>query len=395
MATNPNTLAENAGRITAPDANYPYGSAKDDSTGTTGDGTPIRQALMNDTYGLQQALLRAASIVPTGNADTGIASQYLQAVVQQAAGRAVNYDESGAANAYVLDLKTNQQGPAAYFDGMIAMFEAGNANTGASTVNVAGLGSVNIKLKGGSADPAANDILTGRDTVLIYRTSPSAHFELQRLGQVKTTVVTVTNAAWAPQPDTKVIKFIAVGAGGGGGGGAGGAGGAFSAHGGGGGTCIKTTPLIDATYNITIGAGGTGGAAGANNGTDGGDTTVVGSVGPGTNVNLLAGGGDGGLGDTNSSGTGTLASTAGGAASGGSVNLSGGQPGMTRKLTGTAVSFNASGVSFLGGAVGHGDSAAGPSASVYGAGGGGVVLNTPSQAGGDGADGVVIVEEYL
>lgn len=77
MATNPSTLPENAGRITAPDASYPYGSAKDDSTGTTGDGTPIKKALLNDTYGIIQAVLTAANIVPSGNAETAEVSQVL------------------------------------------------------------------------------------------------------------------------------------------------------------------------------------------------------------------------------------------------------------------------------------------------------------------------------
>jgi hypothetical protein len=74
MATNPSALPENSGRITAPDANYTYGSAKDDSTGTTGDGTPIKKALLNDTYGFFQWLLTQAGIVPSGNAETILAS---------------------------------------------------------------------------------------------------------------------------------------------------------------------------------------------------------------------------------------------------------------------------------------------------------------------------------
>lgn len=80
MATNPSTLPENSGRITAPDANYPYGSAKNDSTGTTGDGTPIRKPLMDDTYGFYQALLLRTGQVPSGNAETAIASQLADAV---------------------------------------------------------------------------------------------------------------------------------------------------------------------------------------------------------------------------------------------------------------------------------------------------------------------------
>jgi hypothetical protein len=80
MATNPSTLAENVGRITPPDANYPYASAKDDSTGTTGDGTPIKSPLLNDSYGFFQAALVAAGIVPSGNAETALESQILQAL---------------------------------------------------------------------------------------------------------------------------------------------------------------------------------------------------------------------------------------------------------------------------------------------------------------------------
>lgn len=80
MATNPNTLPENSGRIIAPDTSYPYGSAKDDTTGTTGDGTPIKKALLNDTYGFYQWLLTQASIVPSGNAETVLASQLGEAL---------------------------------------------------------------------------------------------------------------------------------------------------------------------------------------------------------------------------------------------------------------------------------------------------------------------------
>lgn len=80
MATNPSALAENVGRITAPNANYTYGSAKDDTTGTAGDGTPIKKALMNDSYGFFQAAMVAAGIVPSGNAETVLESQILQAL---------------------------------------------------------------------------------------------------------------------------------------------------------------------------------------------------------------------------------------------------------------------------------------------------------------------------
>jgi hypothetical protein len=50
------------------------------------------------------------------------------------------YVDSGAANVYVLSPTGSQVAPATYATGMRIRFDAGNANTGASTVNVDGLG---------------------------------------------------------------------------------------------------------------------------------------------------------------------------------------------------------------------------------------------------------------
>ena len=150
MALNPSTNATMSGRITAADANYPYGSAKDETSPGANDGSPYFKGRSDDLFGLQQALLRAGAITPSGNADTALASQYLQAIIEIASGRAINYDESGAANAYVLDVRTNQQAPASYFDDMHVEFTPGNINTGASTINVAGLGVKDLKSHSGS-----------------------------------------------------------------------------------------------------------------------------------------------------------------------------------------------------------------------------------------------------
>ena len=165
MAINPSTNVTMSGRVTAPDANYPYASAKDETAPGAGDGTPYFKARADDLFGMQQALLRAAGITPSGNADTALASEYFQALVELASGRAFTYDDSGAADVYVLDVRANQQAPAGLFDGLVAEFIAGNPNTGASTVNVAGLSVKNIKTSAG-ADPVAGDI-TGR-TALRY-----------------------------------------------------------------------------------------------------------------------------------------------------------------------------------------------------------------------------------
>jgi len=67
------------------------------------------------------------------------------------------YADSGASNTYVLAPADDKPAPNSYKNGHTLSFIAANANTGASTVNVAGLGVKNIKLSGG-ADPAAGDI---------------------------------------------------------------------------------------------------------------------------------------------------------------------------------------------------------------------------------------------
>lgn len=67
------------------------------------------------------------------------------------------YIDSGVANAYVLTQIGSKQALTSYTDGATFEFEASNPNTGAATVNVAGLGIKNIKLADGS-DPIAGAI---------------------------------------------------------------------------------------------------------------------------------------------------------------------------------------------------------------------------------------------
>ncbi len=160
MAINLNTNATIAGRVTPVDLDYPYASSKNETTPGARDGTPWFKARSDDIFGLMQGLLRLGGIVPTGNADTARNSQYIQAIEEIASGRAVNYDESGVVNAYVLDLRANQHGTASYFDGMIIEFTPTTANTGASTVNVNSLGVRNIKNAAG-LDVSA-DSISGR-----------------------------------------------------------------------------------------------------------------------------------------------------------------------------------------------------------------------------------------
>lgn len=61
--------------------NYPYGEARNVSGPGNGDGTPWDAALVNDIFGLLQGLLIRANIVPNGQSDTALNSQYLQALL--------------------------------------------------------------------------------------------------------------------------------------------------------------------------------------------------------------------------------------------------------------------------------------------------------------------------
>ena len=60
--------------------NYPYGEARNRSSPGDSDGTPWEEQIVNDVLGMEQALLDAAGITPSGVADEVGASDYLDAM---------------------------------------------------------------------------------------------------------------------------------------------------------------------------------------------------------------------------------------------------------------------------------------------------------------------------
>lgn len=82
------------------------------------------------------------------------------------------YSDSGAADAYVLSAIGSKQAPPSYTDGMRVGFIPTNDNTGASTVNVAGLGVKNI-----TATATAGLIVSGERIDLVYNNA-SGEFEI-------------------------------------------------------------------------------------------------------------------------------------------------------------------------------------------------------------------------
>ncbi len=82
------------------------------------------------------------------------------------------YTDSGTANAYVLSPVSPFKAPVdatnGYFNGMTIRFRAGNANTGASTVNVNGAGVKNLKQSDGTTDLDANQLSPSNFSEFVY-----------------------------------------------------------------------------------------------------------------------------------------------------------------------------------------------------------------------------------
>jgi len=93
MAINPADLY--TGKVTAPSADYPLGSARDVTAPGSGDGTPFVASLVNDTWGFYQALLAEATITASGTPETAVASQYLESLKAITRGELATESEPG------------------------------------------------------------------------------------------------------------------------------------------------------------------------------------------------------------------------------------------------------------------------------------------------------------
>lgn len=212
-----------------------------------------------------------------------------------------------------------------------------------------------------------------------------------------TTQVFTSSGTYTKPAGVSAIKVTVVGGGGGGGSAAANAPGFNSAAtgGGGAGTSIKliAASSVGSTETITIGALGSGGTSGGN-GTAGG-TSSFGS-------HCSATGGGAGLGCPTISNAGQNteggATSTGGVGSGGTINLTGGSGGFGFSFASPNRGVGGSGgSSFLcGGPEGQQSTAISAAATQYGAGGsGGASLgNSPAVSGGNGAAGIIIVEEF-
>jgi len=85
-------------------------------------------------------------------------------------------DTSTSGNAYVLNRESSIEEPQSYIPGLRAIFKSTNTNTGAATINVAGLGVKDLKHPNGNA-LSGSDITSGTYYTAIYNNTDN-RFEL-------------------------------------------------------------------------------------------------------------------------------------------------------------------------------------------------------------------------
>ena len=155
-----------AGFTEAPDANYPLGGFKNETTPGLFNGTPYEKGWADDLNAFTQGLLKAAGITVSGTTDTVLVSQILQGLVHQVTTADFMVD-SGAVDAYVLAPLTDNYAIDSYEDGMIFRFIPDNDNTGASVVDISGIGSIDIVDPQGAA-LTGGELVAGEVTTIQY-----------------------------------------------------------------------------------------------------------------------------------------------------------------------------------------------------------------------------------
>jgi len=244
-----------------------------------------------------------------------------------------------------------------------------HADAATPTMNINGLGALNLKQINDAGTKVAATVKTGQVAWVIYdgvdliALVPVAATAAATTGRYLRTTIFTAGGTWTKGGDVGSIIGRGLAGGGGGGGGNGGGGG------GAGGFFQKVITSPSSTYSVTIGTGGGTNAAGGN--------TILSTM-------TATGGAAGGAGTPG----------AGGAASGGDINFTGGGggPGAEIAIYGGTSAFylyGAGGNAFFGGGgVGNngGSVAPGGVGSPNSGGGGG--------GGAAGAAGIVIVDEY-
>ncbi len=98
----------------------------------------------------------------------------------------------GIADAYTAAIIAPRIAPPSLINGMELNLIIPATNTGATTLNAFGTGAVDVKLEGGSLNPVAGDMESGKLARFKYFTAPSAHWEI--LNPIVSTVVNASTS---------------------------------------------------------------------------------------------------------------------------------------------------------------------------------------------------------
>lgn len=324
------------------------------------DSTGLDTGLSAVSYGLFNAANPSVSAIGVAYSNTvPSAAGTLQSAVQRGDRSTSLTTSTGIATAFVLTPTTPL---AAYATNAPLLVRFHLASGVSPTLNVSGLGAINLKqLNGAGAKVAASfpinqivqAVYDGTDMVLLFPASSGRY--------LRTTVFTA-GGTWTKGSDVGSIRVRGVGGGGGvapsTGSGGGGSGGYFE----------KTIASPTAAYTVGIGAGGSLG------GGSGGNTTF--------DVVCTGNGGSGVAGPIGTGGS-------GGTATGGDINLTGAGGGWGAAST-NAYYGNGGSSYFGGGAAGNVNNATGAVGSTNTGGG----ASGGSTTGAAGGSGIVLVEEF-
>lgn len=245
---------------------------------------------------------------------------------------------------------------------------------------------------------------TFHEAMIVDRHTGQANFPNTNFTDMSVTVLNNGSGTYVVPSGVKALEVTVLGAGGGGAGAATPSSSVYAAAGGGGAgaMAVKWISAADlaASYSYVVGTGGIGGGApnmsdpvGSRNGTAGGISSFSGG-----GVTLSCSGGAGAPEDEATSTATQYAPGSGGAASGGDLNINGasGYGGITKasQFYQLGAGHGANSPFGVGGAFSNGNGAGGSGYGSGGAGAGmipGFILN---RAGGNGANGVIIVKEF-
>lgn len=248
--------------------------------------------------------------------------------------------------------------------------------------------------QGGSGATTLTGILKGNGTSAF--TAATAGTDYLTSGTLVSMSVLTSGTGATYTVPSNVTRLLVKVQGGGGGGGGGDQGTTTWGCGSGGGAGGYAEKIIStsagSTFTYTIGGSANGGTAGNNSGTAGNATTWDSGGSP-----VVGNGGD--PGGSMAAGNTLVGASAGvgGTATGGTLNITGGDGNIgLRYATSNVMVFGGGGVSPLGAGSTRISSGVGANGTGYGSGGGGGVafINSADVAGGNGAQGVILVYEY-